>query len=144
NPGCRVGRYRIPATSWQYKPDHSWVIWRSQPKTLILQGFALDRPTSKAQNFDYFIPLSSELPGNTDMTPQTALPGVARFGPYEVDVRSGELRKFGTRIKLGEQPLRILTLLIDRAGDMVSREELRSQLWSANTFVDFDHGLNSA
>jgi len=59
-------------------------------------------------------------------------------------MRSGELRKFGTRIKLGEQPLRILTLLIERPGDLVSRQELRSQLWSVNTFVDFDHGLNAA
>src|SRR5713101_1119760 len=78
------------------------------------------------------------------MTLPTATPGLARFGPYEVDMRSGELRKFGTRIKLGEQPLRILTLLIERPGDLVSRQELRSQLWSVNTFVDFDHGLNAA
>ncbi len=78
------------------------------------------------------------------MSSPTITPKVARFGPYEVDVRSGELRKFGTRIKLGEQPLRILILLMERQGELVTREELRSQLWSNNTFVDFDHGLNSA
>src|ERR1700756_2993220 len=78
------------------------------------------------------------------MAPPTVTPKTARFGPYEVDVRSGELRKFGTRIKLGEQPLRILILLMERQGELVTREELRSQLWSDNTFVDFDHGLNSA
>jgi TolB-like protein/DNA-binding winged helix-turn-helix (wHTH) protein len=72
------------------------------------------------------------------------MPGVARFGPYEVDVRSGELRKFGIRVKLGEQPLKILILLMERAGELVTRDELRSQLWSDDTFVDFDHGLNSA
>jgi TolB-like protein/DNA-binding winged helix-turn-helix (wHTH) protein len=74
----------------------------------------------------------------------TAAPGTARFGPYQVDVCSGEVRKFGTRIKLGEQPLRILMLLMERPGELVTREELRVQLWSDDTFVDFDHGLNSA
>jgi len=69
---------------------------------------------------------------------------VARFGPYEVNVHSGEVRKFGTRVKLGEQPLRILILLMERPGELVTREELRTRLWSDDTFVDFDHGLNSA
>jgi TolB-like protein/DNA-binding winged helix-turn-helix (wHTH) protein len=78
------------------------------------------------------------------MTPETTAPGVARFGPYEVDVRSGEVRKFGIRIKVGEQPLRILLQLIGRPGELVTRAELRAQLWSHDTFVDFDHGLNSA
>jgi len=73
------------------------------------------------------------------------MPGVvARFGPYEVDVRSGEVRKFGARIRLGEQPLRILVLLMERPGELVTRVELRRRLWSEDTFVDFDHGLNSA
>lgn len=78
------------------------------------------------------------------MTPPAATKGTACFGPYEVDVCSGEVRKFGTRIKLGEQPLRILVLLMERAGELVTREELRSGLWSDDTFVDFDHSLNSA
>jgi cholera toxin transcriptional activator len=73
------------------------------------------------------------------------MPGViARFGPYEVDVRSGEVRKFGARVRIGEQPLRILVLLMERPGELVTREELRRRLWSEDTFVDFDHGLNSA
>jgi DNA-binding winged helix-turn-helix (wHTH) protein len=63
------------------------------------------------------------------MVAPTATLGVARFGPYEVDLRSGELRKFGVRIKLGEQPLRILVLLIEHGGELVTREELRSRLW---------------
>ena len=54
---------------------------------------------------------------------------IARFGPYEVNLRLGEVRKFGTRIKFGEQPLRILILLMERQGDLVTREELRRQLW---------------
>src|ERR1700691_6276843 len=78
------------------------------------------------------------------MNPPSSALGTARFGPFQVDGRSGEIRKFGTRIKLGEQPLRILTVLIERPGELVTREELCSQLWSEGTFVDFDKGLNSA
>jgi TolB-like protein/DNA-binding winged helix-turn-helix (wHTH) protein len=78
------------------------------------------------------------------MTSSTSTPAIARFGPYELDVRSGEVRKVGVRLKLGEQPLRILILLIERPGELVTREELRARLWSHDTFVDFDHSLNSA
>jgi TolB-like protein/DNA-binding winged helix-turn-helix (wHTH) protein len=72
-------------------------------------------------------------------TPRTAL-----FGPYALDVRSGELRKFGTKVKIGEQPFQILLILLERQGELVTREELRETLWANDTFVDFDHGLNSA
>ncbi len=68
----------------------------------------------------------------------------ARFGLFEVDLVSGELRKDGTRIRLQEQPFRVLAMLLDRPGEMVTREEMRSQLWPGDTFVDFDHGLNTA
>jgi DNA-binding winged helix-turn-helix (wHTH) protein len=68
----------------------------------------------------------------------------ALFGPYSLDLRSGELRKFGTKVKMGEQSFRILCLLLDAQGEMVTREELRTKLWPSDTFVDFDHGLNSA
>lgn len=78
------------------------------------------------------------------MLPSATSAGVARFGPYEVDVRSGEARKFGIRIKLGEQPLRILILLMERRGELVTREELRTYLWSDDSSSDFDHSLNSA
>jgi TolB-like protein/DNA-binding winged helix-turn-helix (wHTH) protein/Flp pilus assembly protein TadD len=67
-----------------------------------------------------------------------------RFGVFEVDLRAGELRKNGLKIKLQEQPFQILSLLLERAGEVVPREELRQKLWSADTFVDFDHGLNAA
>jgi TolB-like protein/DNA-binding winged helix-turn-helix (wHTH) protein len=69
---------------------------------------------------------------------------IALFGPYAVDLRSGELRKFGIRVKMGEQPFQILRMLLERPGEMVTREELRAKLWADDTFVDFDHGLNSA
>lgn len=67
-----------------------------------------------------------------------------RFGPFEADLRSGELRKHGVRLKLQDQPFQILALLLEHAGDVVTREELRRRLWPADTFVDFDTGLNSA
>ncbi len=67
-----------------------------------------------------------------------------RFGTFEVDVRSGELRKQGVRIKLQEQPFHVLTVLLQRHGEVVTREELRNQNWPADTFVDFDNSLNTA
>jgi TolB-like protein/DNA-binding winged helix-turn-helix (wHTH) protein/Flp pilus assembly protein TadD len=67
-----------------------------------------------------------------------------RFGLFEVDLRAGELRKNGAKIKLQEQPLKILVSLLRQPGEVVTREELRSELWPADTFVDFDHGLNAA
>jgi cholera toxin transcriptional activator len=69
---------------------------------------------------------------------------VVRFGTFEVDLVSGELRKSGTLIRLQEQPFRVLAMLLERPGEMVTREDLRSQLWPGDTFVDFDHGLNTA
>jgi eukaryotic-like serine/threonine-protein kinase len=71
-------------------------------------------------------------------------PGTLRFGVFEVDIRAGELRKHGIRIKLQEQPFQILCLLLKRPSELVSREELRQELWPAHTFVDFDRGLNKA
>ncbi len=78
------------------------------------------------------------------MAPQSQAPTIFRFGVYEVDVRSGELRKQGARIKLQEQPFHVLTVLLRRPGEVVTREELRSQNWPADTFVDFDNSLNTA
>jgi TolB-like protein/DNA-binding winged helix-turn-helix (wHTH) protein len=66
------------------------------------------------------------------------------FGPFDADFRSGELRKHGVRLKLQDQPFQVLALLLEHPGDVVTREELRQRLWPADTFVDFDTGLNSA
>jgi len=71
-------------------------------------------------------------------------PHTRRFGVFEVDLRAAELRKRGVRIKLQEQPFRILSLLLEHPGEVVTREELRQQLWPAHTFVDFDRSLNKA
>jgi eukaryotic-like serine/threonine-protein kinase len=67
-----------------------------------------------------------------------------RFGVFELDLDSGELRKAGSRIALQDQPFRILVRLLDRPGRIVTREDLRQELWPADTFVDFEHGLNAA
>ena len=67
-----------------------------------------------------------------------------RFGLFEVDLRAGELRKNGVKLKLQEQPFQILAMLLERPGEVITREQLRQQLWSADTFVDFDQGLNKA
>src|ERR1700748_3290753 len=69
---------------------------------------------------------------------------VWRFGVFEIDARTGELRRNGQSIKLREQPSRILLILVEHAGELVTREELRQRLWPSDTFVDFDHSLNSA
>lgn len=68
----------------------------------------------------------------------------ARFGPYEVDLHTHELWKFGTRLKLVGQPFEILSMLIRRRGELVTRDEMRTRLWPSDTFVDFNHGLNAA
>jgi DNA-binding winged helix-turn-helix (wHTH) protein len=68
---------------------------------------------------------------------------IFRFGVFEVDAASGELRKSGVRLRLQDQPFQVLVMLSDRAGDIVTREELRQKLWPADTFVDFDHSLNT-
>jgi len=69
---------------------------------------------------------------------------IARFGVFELDLAAGELRKNGAKLRLQEQPFQVLALLLGRAGEVVTREELREKLWPADTFVDFDHSLNTA
>ena len=78
------------------------------------------------------------------MQNESSGPQVVRFGTFEFDVRGGELRRQGVRIKLQEQPLRILEMLLAHPGQLVIREELRTNLWPSDSFVDFDHGLNKA
>ena len=69
---------------------------------------------------------------------------VYRFGVFELDPRTGELRKQSVRIKLQDQPLQILSLLIRHPGELVSREEIQKKLWAPGTFVDYDNAINSA
>ena len=67
-----------------------------------------------------------------------------RFGTFEVDLESGELRRKGVRLKLQEQPFQLLVMFLERPGEVVTREAVRERLWPADTFVDFDHSLNTA
>lgn len=69
---------------------------------------------------------------------------IVRFSTFEVNLHSGELHRRGQRVKLQEQPFQVLAALLQRPGEVVTREELRSKLWPADTFVDFDHSLNAA
>src|SRR5690242_17769503 len=80
-------------------------------------------------------------PTQTSDSPQ---PRLIRFGIFEADLNAGELRKSGSRIRLQEQPFQILAMLLERPGQIITREELRSRLWPGDTFVDFEHGVNSA
>ena len=70
--------------------------------------------------------------------------GIIRFGVFEVDLRAGELRKQGVKIKLQAQPFQVLQILLEKPGELLSREELRARLWPSDTFVDFDGGVNNA
>lgn len=76
--------------------------------------------------------------------PSSSQARFVRFGVFEVDFDAGELRKNGARIRLQEQPFQVLAVLLERAGQVVTREELRQKIWPADTFVDFDHSLNTA
>ncbi|HKM91589.1 MAG TPA: winged helix-turn-helix domain-containing protein, partial [Candidatus Acidoferrales bacterium] len=71
-------------------------------------------------------------------------PPTFRIGPYVLDLRAGELRKQGARVRLQEKPLRVLAALAEQRGQIVTREELKKRLWPDDTFVDFETGLNSA
>jgi len=67
-----------------------------------------------------------------------------QFGPFEFDIVSGELYRQGERVRLQEQPRQVLSALLERPGEIVTRDELRERLWKTDTFVDFEHGLNTA
>jgi DNA-binding winged helix-turn-helix (wHTH) protein/tetratricopeptide (TPR) repeat protein len=75
---------------------------------------------------------------------ESSLSQTLRFATFEVDLRSGELRKNGIKLKLQEKPFHVLALLLERPGELITREELREKLWPADTFVDFDHSLGTA
>src|SRR5437899_11809144 len=76
--------------------------------------------------------------------PANSSSAIVRFGTFEVNFQTGELRHRGQKVKLQEQPFQVLAVLLERPGELVTREELRNKLWPADTFVDFDHSLNAA
>jgi len=83
-------------------------------------------------------------PSRSVLCLQNSSSRIIRFSTFEIDLHAGELRQRGQKVKLQEQPLQILAALLERPGELVTREELRCKLWPADTFVDFDHGLNAA
>src|SRR5499427_1689971 len=84
---------------------------------------------------------NSSFVGNTNGDDMSS---TRHFGVFEVDLRGGELRRSGIKVKLREQPFQVLAELLERHGQVVTREELRNRLWPADTYVDFDHSLNAA
>src|SRR5580658_2218664 len=78
------------------------------------------------------------------MATQPRVSARLRFDGFELDLRAGELRRRGVKLRLRGQPLHVLEILLERAGEVVTREELQSRIWSADTFVDFDHSLHNA
>ena len=78
------------------------------------------------------------------MSAPAPAPRVLRFDTFDLDLHAGELRKYGVKLRLQGQPLQVLAILLESAGNLVTREELRSRLWPADTFVDFDHSLHNA
>ena len=76
--------------------------------------------------------------------PSSSAAKLLRFGVFEMDLAAGELRKNGARLRLQEQPFQVLAVLLDNAGQVVTRDDLRQKIWPADTFVDFDHSLNTA
>src|SRR5215468_10645881 len=90
-------------------------------------------------------PNSARLPPVSASAPNpTGKASILRFGVFEADLEAHELRKQGRRVRLQDQPFAVLALLLERPGTIVSREELRDKIWPADTFVDFDHSLNTA
>src|ERR1700720_677157 len=73
-----------------------------------------------------------------------ALPALVRFGLFEADLRAGELRRNGVKVRLQDLPFRALTLLLTRPGEVITREEFRQSLWPSDVFVDFEQGISSA
>src|SRR5258708_37687582 len=73
-----------------------------------------------------------------------SLSPVYRFGVFQVNLAARELRKHGVRVRLPGQPFCILSILLEKPGEVVTREEMRQRLWSSDTFVDFEHSLNTA
>lgn len=88
--------------------------------------------------------ISSRLDGYLLMSAAQNPSGRVRFGAFEADLRAGELRKDGIRIRLQQQPFLVLAQMLEHPGEIVTRDDLQKKLWPENTFVDFDHGLNKA
>src|SRR5205085_11054446 len=101
----------------------------------------LTPPNGKCYTSPTFRERTRSLWGSAMPVPASQL---VRFDRFELDLRTGELRKGGIRIRLQEQPLQVLQALLENPGELVTCEELQKRIWPADTFVDFDHGLHAA
>ena len=115
------------------------LIWSGQPPRLLAERSETAFVSAAVLNLRV-VERSSIMPALAD----NRSPRIVRFGVFELDLSAGDLRKNGAKLRLQEQPFQVLALLLDRAGEVVSREDLRQKLWPADTFVDFDHSLNTA
>lgn len=113
---------------WQYNAGKMSIKRVSRATGLIFQGLLVNTRD---------MPLGSSGGG-------AGLPRVVCFGPFELNIRSGELRKHGIKIRLHQQPLQVLLMLLSHPGEVVLREEIRKALWPDDTVVEFDHGINAA
>src|SRR5579871_1410491 len=86
----------------------------------------------------------SEVEGRTQSSRSGSPSSLIRFGPFELDVRAGELRNDGHRVRLQDQSFQILRLLLECPGELVLREQIRNHLWPGDTVVEFDHSINTA
>ena len=123
-------------------------VWHISALLLTMQAFGIRRVRTKVTApRDHFCGSCLVVDCSPTEESSTEVPVPARrvrFGAFEVDLHSGELRKHGLKAKLQDHPFQILALLLEHPGDLVTREELRRKLWPADTFVDFDVGLNTA
>ena len=122
--------------------------WRVSGMILTIQICGIGRVRAESSRSEKLFPrtnLSGKLLATGESPLEIPTPARrVRFGAFEADLHSGELRKHGLKIKLQDQPFQVLGLLLERSGEVVTREELRQKLWPAETFVDFDVGLNTA
>jgi cholera toxin transcriptional activator len=113
------------------------LMWSGQPPRLLAERSETAFVSAAVLNLR--VVERSSMPALAD----NRSPRIVRFGVFELDLFAGELRKNGAKLRLQEQPFQVLVLLLDRAGEVVTREDLRQKLWPADTFVDFDHSLNT-
>jgi cholera toxin transcriptional activator len=117
---------------------------------MLLNKWELDNRIQQAASQQFQESLTkTRLCASSRLNCKLRMPGnhahrIFRFGVFEVNEAAGELRKHGVRIKLHSQPFKVLMLLLERPSGLVTREEMRERLWGTETFVDFDHGLNTA
>ena len=119
---------------------------RSSGLLLRIIRVSASRPTTVFDTFAAVTLLDPHVTGQDRSrgTPPPDHRGVLRLGVFELDRQAGELRKRGVKVHIQEKPLRILELLLEHPGEVVTREAFREQLWPGDVFVDFDHSLNAA